>query len=454
MSKTLSPGLLLRKTTLASIIVLLAVLHSFAQNAATAPHNSSVSASPLIDMLRSTDPGTRAKAARQIGESGDRTAVPALASALNDPSEKVRREVVIALGNIRTPASLEAVITATRGTDSNTRVVAIRALSGYYTGEVPEAGFTGFLKETYGSAKKAFSADNARIDPGVQVDPNVIGALRAALADTRSIQASREAAKALGTLLVRAAVPDLVKSSHSIDVPLARESLYALAKIKDLSAGPQLVDLLDSPNQDIEQDAAETVGVFRTKQAVPRLQDIYQTGRGANLRHAAIDGLALIGDPVSGPFLLQALWNGDKQERVSAAMGLGNAGDPKNMDDAEKALRTEKNGDVRLAIQYALAAMGRDQYVADLVEALRSNLRGDDAQTYLIDLTENRKFLPKLYPYLNHKDAAVRRRLCTVLIYTGDSSSLGPLQSLAHDQNNDVAVQALRATRAIRARAG
>ncbi len=454
MSIALQTRLLLQSTTLAYVIVLGVPLYSFAQTTPAAPPKSSVSANPLIDMLRSADAGTRAKAAREIGESGDRTAVPALAAVLRDPSEKVRREVVIALANIRTPASLDALITATRDTDSNTRTLAIRGLSGYYTGEVPDAGFTGFLKDTYGSAKKALSSDNTRIDPGVHVDPKVIAALRAALADTRSIQASRQAAKALGTLLVRPAVPDLVKSAHSIDVPLARESLYALAKIKDLSAGPQLLDLLDSPNQDIEQDAAETIGLLRTKEAVPRLQDLYQNGRGANLRHAAIEGLAYIGDPVSSSFLLQALWNGDKQERVSAAMGLGNAGDAKNVAEVEKALRSEKNGDVRLAMQYALAAMGQDQYVADLVESLRSNLHDDDGQTYLIDLTQNRRFLPTLYPYLKHKDAAVRRRLCTVLMYTGDSSSLGPLQALAHDENNDVAVQALRAARAIRTRTG
>jgi len=444
----------MRHAMLASVIILATGLRSFAQATPAPSPNPSVSPNPLIDMLRSADQGTRVKAAREIGESGDRTAVPALAEALSDPSEKVRREVVIALANIRTPDSLDALIAGTRDTDSNTRTLAIRGVAGYYTGEVPGAGFTGFLKDTYGSAKNAFSPDNTRIDPGVRVDPKVLAALRAALADTGSIQASRQAAKALGALLLRPSVPDLVKSAHSSDVPLARESLYALAKIKDLSAGPQLVDLLDSPNQDIQQDAAETVGVLRTKQAVPRLQDLFRNGQGVNLRHAAIDGLAFIGDPVSSPILLQALWNGDKQERVSAAMGLGNAGDAKNMAEVEKALGSEKNGDVRLALQYALAAMGQDRYVADLVESLRSNLRGDDAQTYLIDLTENPRSLPKLYPYLSHRDATVRRRLCTVLIYTGDSSSLGPLQALAHDRNNDVAVQALRAARAIRARTG
>lgn len=408
--------------------------------------------SPLVDMLRSPDAGIRAKAAREIGQSGDRTAVPALAAALNDPSDKVRREVVIALANIRTPPSVDALVTATRDTDSDARTLAVRGLVGYYTGQLPEAGFSGFLKSTYGHAKSVFTEENTRIDPGVQVDPKVITALEAVLADTRSIQAAREAAGGLGILMARSAVPDLVKSAHSLDGDLARESLDSLAKIKDISAGPQLVDLLGSSNQDVQQDAAVTVGILRARQAVPRLQSLYENGPGVNLRHAALQGLAYLGDPVSSPLFIQALWNGDKRERIDAAMGLGNAGDAKNAAELEKALGSEKNGDVRLAIQYALTALGRDQYLADLVDTLRSNLRGNDAETYLIDLTQNPKSLPKLYPYLKHKDATVRRRLCTVLVYTGDASSLAPLETLSRDKNNGVAVEALRAMRAIRTR--
>ena len=50
-------------------------------------------ANPLLEMLKSPNADTRARAARDIGKSGERSAIPALAEALKDPSEKVRRNI-------------------------------------------------------------------------------------------------------------------------------------------------------------------------------------------------------------------------------------------------------------------------------------------------------------------------------------------------------------------------
>ena len=94
--------------------------------------------------------------------------------------------------------------------------------------------------------------------------------------DTRSNEASREAAKGLGILMAKAAVPDLVAAAHSSDPDLAREALNSLSKIKDMDSGPKLVDLLDSPNKDVKRDACVTVGILRAKEALPKLQSIFQ----------------------------------------------------------------------------------------------------------------------------------------------------------------------------------
>jgi hypothetical protein len=48
----------------------------------------------------------------------------------------------------------------------------------------------------------------------------------------------------------------------------------------------------------------------------------------------------------------------------------------------------------------------------------------------------------------------VRKRLCAVLMYSGDQSSLEPLDRLGHDPDGDVTAEALRAKRAIRLRFG
>ncbi len=224
---------------------------------------------PLVQELKSPNADIRAKAAHELGKSGEVSSVPALAAVLTDPSSKVRREAVIALSQIHSPESLDALINATRDPDPEIRVLAVRALAGYYTGQSPNVGLTGFLKKNYERAKSRYGPDNTQIDPGVAVEPKVISALRTVMMDTRSMQSAREAAKGLGILVARSAVPDLVKATHSSDQELAREALNALSKIKDPSAGPKVIDLLDSPSKEVKQDAAVTAGILRAREAVP-----------------------------------------------------------------------------------------------------------------------------------------------------------------------------------------
>ena len=60
--------------------------------------------------------------------------------------------------------------------------------------------------------------------------------------------------------------------------------------------------------------------------------------------------------------------------------------------------------------------------------------------------------MPRLYSYMNSQDSDVRRRLCTVLMFTGDGTSVDHLERLSHDPDGDVAREALRALRAVRVR--
>lgn len=58
-----------------------------------------------IEKLRDRDPDTRVRAAQALGETRDRTAVPALVHALNDANQDVRVAAVRALGRIGPGAS-------------------------------------------------------------------------------------------------------------------------------------------------------------------------------------------------------------------------------------------------------------------------------------------------------------------------------------------------------------
>ena len=425
---------------------------------ASPPPNSQAAAAPagegnvMIEELKSPNANTRAKAARELGKAEDVSALPALAAAVSDPSDKVRREVVLALAQMHQPEALDALIKATRDNNEEISVLAVQSLVGYYTGNVPTAGFGGFLKKNWQRAKGHFNPDTTRIDPGVYVDPKVIATSDATLKSTSSIRASCEAAKGLGILTARSTVPDLVAAAHSSDETLSLESLNALSKIKDRSAGPQLVDLLDSPNKEIKQQASVTVGILRTSQAAPKLQSLYENATDPKTGEKAMEGLAYLGDKSSIPVFTKALGSIDKDVRTAAAEGLARALDPKVLPDLEKAYAIEKDADVRLALEFAMTALGKPDYLNDLVNELSSRTHWDVAQPYLIELARIPGFLPKLYPYFQSSNADGRKRLCTVLMFGGDQTSLDQLDRLSHDPNSDVAAQALQAKSGLRAR--
>jgi HEAT repeat protein len=394
----------------------------------------------------------RAKAARDLGKDGDIATIPPLAAALSDPSSKVRREVVLALAQFHLAQVLPPLEQATKDVDDGVRIAAVQCLVGYYSGVLPSSGLTGFVRKNWQRATTHFQPDDTRIDSGITVDPTVITTLIAAMKDTRSNEASREAAKGLGILVAKAAVADLVTAAHASDADLAREALNALTKIKDMNAGPKLVDLLDSPDKDIKRDACVTVGILRAKEALPKLQSIFQNDADQKDKVAAMQGLAFLGDKISVPLFIKALWSDDKSIRQGAGEGLARAADPQSRAELEKALTVEKDAGAKLAMEFALAALGKEDALSDVVSELGSKIRGDVARAYLTELSRNPTFLPKLYPYLQSPDTGIRKRLCEVLMYSGDQASLQQLDRLEHDPDSGVAAAALRAKRAIRAR--
>lgn len=419
--------------------------------AAPYPAASASQASNSVEDLKNPNPKIRARAAKEIGETGGPAEVPALVSVLSDPSVKVREQVVVALASIRSPQSLQGLIRATTDSNSEVRWLAVKGIEGYYTGETPKTGFFAYMKRQYRQAKRKFLGGNVRVAPGTVVDPQAVTALERVMMDTQFSRPAQEATRALGILMARQAVPDLVTTAHSSNADLAREALNSLAKIQDTSAGPQLVDLLNSRNRGVQQDAAVTVGILRTRSAVPKLQSLYENDSNRETRHKALQGLSYIGDPVSDPIFLKALYSTHPSVRGYAAQGLARAKDKQALPDLLRAAPAEKNTEARLAMEFAITSLGRNDYLSSMVNALSSG-DGDTAQAYLTELAQNPNFLSEIYPYLNSRDAEVRRGLCNVLMYSGNSSSIQPLERLSHDPNSDVAAAALRALSAVRSR--
>jgi HEAT repeat protein len=210
--------------------------------------------------------------------------------------------------------------------------------------------------------------------------------------------------------------------------------------------------LLDSPDKEIKQQASVTVGILRTSQAQPKLQSIYENDSDPKSEEKAMEGLAYLGDKASVPVFTKALGSINKEIRTSAAEGLARARDPNALPDLEKAYAIAKDAGARLALEFAMSALGKPDYLSDLVNQLSSRTQWDVAQPYLIELARMPGFLSKLYPYLQSSSTDVRKRLCTVLMFGGDQTSLDQLDRLSHDPNSDVAAEALQAKSGLRAR--
>ena len=406
----------------------------------------------LATQIKNPDENLRQEAAERLGKTGGRSAVPVLAAALRDPSEKVRRKVIIALDRLRYPETLEPLRQATQDPTPELARLAILALVNHSTGRELSLGVTGRLKTLGSKVKRGFEPDDTRIDSDVRVDPLTIKALENVLKRKRAWEAERAAAWSLGVLLARAAIPTLVDTAHSPDPDLAREAMNSLTKILDPSAGPPLVDLLDSPYEDVRKDAAVTVGVLRTQEAVEPLGDLYRRERSRKVREKALEGLAFIGDESSAPIFEEALESRNAAFRIAAAEGFARVGDSQYADELRHAVANEKGGKARLAMAFALAAMGDSDYVLDLVQQLGSAFRRNIARAYLIELSRDPDGRFQLYQHLNYHAPDVRKNLCQILMYHGDSDTIKALEYLTRDENNNVAIEALRATRVIRAR--
>lgn len=167
-----------------------------------------------------------------------------------------------------------------------------------------------------------------------------------------------------------------------------------------------------------------------------------------------MQGLAFLGDKTSVPTFTQALSSDNKDIRQGAGEGLARAADPQSLDALEKAYAVEKDASPKLAMDFARAALGKDDALNDLVNELSSKMRGDVARSYLIEICRNPVSLPKIYTYLQSPDAGIRKQLCVVLMYSGNQDSLAQLDRLDHDRDTSVSAAALRAKSAIRARLG
>jgi HEAT repeat protein len=405
------------------------------------------------------DAKARAKAVREYGKAGGSEIIPKLETYLADPDVDVRREAVKAIVDIGTQRSLDALVKACADNDPEIEIRATDGLVNFYVPGYVKTGLTASLRRAGSSIKGKFTDTNDLvIDPYIQARPEVVIALGRIASGGASMEARANAARAVGILRGREALPDLEKALRSKDSQVIYEALVAIEKIRDRSSGPSIVFLLHDLNEKVQTTAIEATGLLMNHDAINELRDVLDRSHNMKVKRAALTAMAQMPDPELHGIYVTYLDHKDDGLREGAAEGLGRLKNPGDTAMLERAFNNESKTEPRLSVAFALVnlskrGMGEFDPLRYLVNNLNSAAFRGVSRAYLIELARDPEIRQALYPTL--KEAGVTKDektgLAEVLAVSGNQDAVAPLEALAQDPDTEVAQAGLRAVKNLRA---
>ncbi len=405
----------------------------------------------------SSDVKERRRAPKTLARQGS-AAIPSLTPLLSDADLEVRVETVKALVDIGTQHSLEPLIQATRDNDAEIQIRATDGLVNFYLPGYAKTGLSGSLRRTGGRIMARFSETNDQvIDPFVEVRPEVVAALARLVSGGVSMECRANAARAVGVLRGKQAVPELAEAARSKDTQLIYECLIAAQKIGDHAAGPRFEFLLRDLDERVQATAVETAGLLRNTAAVPALAQVLGRTGSRRVRRAALTAIAMMPDASVRALLSGYLNDRDAALRAAAAEGLGRLKDPADLPALRKGYDEDNDATARLSMAFALVMQG-DLAVSEfsplqfLVNNLNSASRVNAARALLIEAARTDAVRGPLVAALQRGTRDEKIGLAEVLGASGDASNEAAVEALTRDPNVDVASAAVRSLRVLRAR--
>jgi HEAT repeat protein len=401
--------------------------------------------------------GVRPKDVKEIAKAGT-SAIPHLQELLKDPNRDVRVEVVKQLTEIGTQRSLDPLVLATADNEPEVQIRATDGLVNFYLPGYVQSGLGASIRRVGTSVKSKFTDTNDKIiDPYVTVRPEIIAALGKVARGGGAMDARANAARAIGILRGRDAVPDLIEAAHSRNGDVIYESLIALQKIHDDSAGPKIEFLLHDLDSKVQSAALETVGVLRDMSAAPAIVDVLNRARDVKVKRQALTSLAMLPQETSRPVYGQYLKDKDDRLRAAAAEGYARLRNAKDLPMLDQAWQDEPKPQPRLSLAFALVMLGRRDVsetspLQFLVNNLNSASYNGEALPFLVELARDRDVRQALYKDLPTGTKAEKIGLAGVLARSGDQASIPELQKLTNDADPEVSKEALRAVRTLQAR--
>jgi HEAT repeat protein len=399
------------------------------------------------------------KDVRAVAKQGQ-TAIPTVAGYLNSASVDTRIEAVRQLTALGGKDSIDPLIRATRDADPEMQIRATDGLVNYYLPGYVKQGLGSTVIRAGASIKARFSDSNDQIiDAFVTVRPDVIAALGQLARAGSSLDSRANACRAIGILRGRAALPDLVDALRSKDNNVMYESLAAMQKIGDPSAGPRITYLLRDLDDRVQATAIETAGTLRSTDALPTLRAVVANPRNSRAQRSALAAIAMMPEMQDRDLFLRQLSSKDDKLRAAAAEGLGRIA---NRAD-EPAIGNLWSGEDKMAPRLAAAfglLMDGNLNLAEgapfryLINTLNSAAYHDVAYAYLVEAARQKPVLQALYGQLDPGTREEKIYLARVLSASGDPGSVPYLDKLSRDTDPDVSKEGLRALRSLRARLG
>jgi len=406
------------------------------------------------------DAKQRLKAVHELGKGGSEQ-IPKIEAYLTDPDLDVRLEAVKAIIQIGTQFSLDPLIRATSDNDPEVQIRAVDGLVNFYLPGYVKTGFSASLQRAGSSIKGHFTDTNDQvIDPYIQVRPEVIASLGKLARGGISMESRANSARALGILRGLSAVPDLLQAVRNTkDSQVIYESLIALQKIRDESAGPQIHFLLRDLDEKVQTTAIETEGLLRDQGAIPDIRDVLDHTRSNKVRRYALTAMAAMPTPELHPIFVSYLENKDENLREAAAEGLGRLRNDSDQAKVKSLFDAETKTGPRLSFAFALVEFSnRDMSdfapLRYLVNQLNSAGYRDVARAYLIELARDAATRQALYSALQAPvvTKAEKTGLAQIFARSGGADSVPYLETLSKDSDSEVAQEGLRALRNLNAR--
>lgn len=405
------------------------------------------------------DPKLRARIVKDLARGGP-DSIPKIEPYLKDSDIGVRIEAVKAIDDIGGTASVNALIKALSDVDPEVQIRATDGLVNFYLPGYLKTGLTASIKRVGTSIKGHFTDTNDQIiDPYVKVRPDVIEALGKVARGGASMDSRANACRAIGILRGKAAIPDLIEAIHSNEDEVIYESLVALEKIRDPSAGPKIAFLLRDFKPKIQSSALETIGLLQDRSSIPQVRDALDRSGDAKVRRSALTALAMMPDAQTHGVFLSYLRDKDDNMRAAAAEGLARLKDKQDIIELNKVYDGETKPKAKLGYAFALVSLGRRESSENaplyyLVSEFDSKGYHDVAQAYLTELARDPATRQALYPYLRQSNATKDEKigLARVLAASGDRDSTPYLESLSHDSDSEVAQEGLRGLRTLNSR--